>query len=94
MPDLDLPVNRQRREPKRLKRHDGLKNDDRPALIPPFHHDPGWQCQEQSWQGSSKADQYQIERAAQTAASVSGVREIDNRLVTSAGQQGAEQPEA
>lgn len=36
----------------------------------------------------------QIERAAQTAASVSGVREIDNRLVTSAGQQGAEQPEA
>ncbi|MGH7638208.1 MAG: BON domain-containing protein [Gemmatimonadaceae bacterium] len=36
----------------------------------------------------------QIERATKTAASVRGVREIDNRLVTSAGDQGAVQPEA
>lgn len=36
----------------------------------------------------------QIERAAKTAASVRGVRGIDNRLVTSAGEQGAVQPEA
>jgi osmotically-inducible protein OsmY len=36
----------------------------------------------------------QIERAASTAASVRGVREIDNRLVTSGGEQGPAQPEA
>lgn len=36
----------------------------------------------------------QIERAARTAASVRGVRELDNRLVTSAGEQGITAPEA
>jgi osmotically-inducible protein OsmY len=36
----------------------------------------------------------QIDRAAKTAAAVRGVREIDNRLVTSAADQGGAQPEA
>jgi hypothetical protein len=36
----------------------------------------------------------QIERAERTVTSVRGVRAIDNRLVTSAGEQGAAQPEA
>ena len=36
----------------------------------------------------------QIERAAKTAESVRGVREIDNRLVTSADDPGLSQPEA
>lgn len=36
----------------------------------------------------------QIERATQTAAAVRGVREIDNRLVTSAGDQEIAPPEA
>lgn len=36
----------------------------------------------------------QIDSAAKTAASVRGVREIDNRLVTSAGDQNVAQPEA
>jgi osmotically-inducible protein OsmY len=36
----------------------------------------------------------QIERAEKTAASVRGVHGIDNRLVSSAGEQGAAQPEA
>lgn len=36
----------------------------------------------------------QIDRAARTAGSVRGVREVDNRLVTSSGDQGQAQPEA